>query len=200
MFIFMSPALVLGIIGTATGGLSLVVSSITIWHNFFRPANIKAGCSHLHLQRYSSLGDGKITEQFFVFGFSLRNIGTQPAIVQDIRLRFFINNQEFYAKPVRQVSHDAINNTAAYQKELSTHGAPFSELILCSNESWQNNFIFYCHSSSYQNLEGIGEINLQIKQKNKWKIVKVIPYRFLLKNVFTRIDPPGKGSRICLFP
>lgn len=177
----------LGLIGAITGPISLIASAITIWFNFFRPSKIKGGFSYLALKRYSSLRNGNITQQFLLFNFFLRNVGTKPAIIEAIRIKFNINNTAFYSYPTRTVPLEALENTAAQETSFPPGGTPFCGVIMCKDEIWKNNYIFSMSVDSSLKLEGTGTFSLEVKIKGKWKTIEIFPYRYLRKNSFGKI-------------
>jgi len=194
---------ILGIIGAATGGIALFVSivtaGITVWYNFFRPANIQATYSHLALKRYSPLRSNNISNQFFLFGFSLRNIGTKPIIIEALRMRLDINEKPFFAYPTREVSYETIENLATKDADIPIGGVSLHEIILCKDEVWKNKYCFSCKQNLYKHLRNAGNIHLQIKKEKEaeWETIKTIPYEPII-NDFEHAEPDSTGNTLVL--
>ena len=179
--------------------LSFVISCLGAWFNLLKPGKIRACLSYLDLQRYSSLKNGVITDQFFVFCFALRNIGAKSVFIQNIRIKFLVKDVEFFAYPVRHVLHETIENRASYEADLRYHGSPFYQFILCKDEVRKNNYIFTSPKDLYVNLNGEGYFYVEIKTKYKWKPVTKVPYKCLGRDFSKMLMAQSSGDRLALY-
>jgi hypothetical protein len=171
--------------------IALIISTINLWFNFFRPAKIECAFTYLAFEKRQPNVGTRILDQAFLCRFSLKNTGTKSATISGVRFRFLVNQKEIFAHPTKEVSSEYIEVLNSQSELFHSNGCPFGEFILSKEEVWKNNYLFMITPNQIENYfclggDGLFEIQIFYKRwcRTKWHSAKKKKYKILNPCVF----------------
>ena len=168
--------------------VALYVSLRVAWDTRFKPARIIAFFPSLASWKFNHT-DGTSNDVLVVPNVVLTNIGAQPAVVEDVRMKFTApDGATILARADMSVPHKAIDqpgeffgdSSSANERSRLMIGRPFSGLVLLQGATASLNYNFTSSDAKHANLVGLVNIDLQVwlRDSKKWKTVSTEYFEF----------------------
>ena len=197
-----------GFFSLGLSALALYVSIRVAWDARFKPPKLIAVLSRIIVVERPSSPDSPKRIRTMAPSFWIRNLGAQPAIIEDLRLQFACGRRyAIFARPEAKFIFSRLteNSNITYTEEgeeifpIDIDNL-FTGFSLFSGELWEANYSFLIgKEDDYKLIQGNVEIQIQVRlhRSKRWKTIEKTTLDF--KNRFSESKNPEKGFTTQIF-